>query len=75
MSGPVDFIMQMSLRDCVTFRPVAQAPNEKALMTNSGSFDGTSTDGSVQAVTKWLEEQHLGRAAKNCRIASMFSGV
>jgi leucyl-tRNA synthetase len=38
------------------------------LMVNSGEFDGTSTDVSVREVTKWLEQQGIGRAAKNFRL-------
>jgi leucyl-tRNA synthetase len=37
-------------------------------MVNSGRFNGTSVEESVTVVTKWLEEQELGRAAKNFRI-------
>ncbi|HEV2757857.1 MAG TPA: leucine--tRNA ligase [Actinomycetota bacterium] len=37
-------------------------------LVNSGPFDGTSTSDSVTAVTAWLEEQGLGRAAINFRL-------
>ena len=40
----------------------------EGVMVNSGDFDGTPTDSSVETVTKWLDEQGLGRAAKNFRI-------
>jgi leucyl-tRNA synthetase len=45
-----------------------EAYSDDGVMVNSGSFDGTSSDESVEAVTKWLEQQNLGRAAKNFRI-------
>ena len=38
------------------------------VMANSDTFDGTSTDESVEVVTKWLEEKGLGKAAKHFRI-------
>jgi leucyl-tRNA synthetase len=37
-------------------------------MVNSGEFDGTSTDVSVEKVTQWLEAQNLGSAATNFRL-------
>ena len=62
-------------------RPVIQPPDRgldgttmeesfvgDGVMVNSDVFDGTSTDESVEVVTKWLEEKRLGRAAKNFRI-------
>ena len=47
---------------------MAEAYSGDGAMTNSGSFDGTSTDESVDKVTKWLGDQGLGRAAKNFRL-------
>jgi leucyl-tRNA synthetase len=44
------------------------AYSDDGVMTHSGPFDGTSTEESVDKVTRWLEEQGLGRAAKNFRI-------
>ncbi|MCA1706482.1 MAG: leucine--tRNA ligase, partial [Actinobacteria bacterium] len=38
------------------------------VMVNSGAFDGTSTDVSVERVTEWLEAQNLGSAATNFRL-------
>jgi len=38
------------------------------VMVNSGDFDGTPADRSVQVVTDWLEEQGLGRHATNFRL-------
>jgi leucyl-tRNA synthetase len=37
-------------------------------LVNSGPFDGTSTESSVEEVTRWLESEGRGRAAKNFRI-------
>ncbi|MGH2729223.1 MAG: leucine--tRNA ligase [Actinomycetota bacterium] len=47
---------------------MTKAYDGDGLMVNSGGFDGTSTDVSAQEVTKWLEEQGIGRAAKNFRL-------
>jgi leucyl-tRNA synthetase len=38
------------------------------VMVNSGDFDGTPADVSVQKVTEWLEEKGLGKAAVNFRL-------
>ena len=45
-----------------------EAHPHAGVMVNSGEFDGTPADEAVEKVTKWLEEQGLGRAAKNFRI-------
>ena len=42
-------------------------PHEGVLV-NSGHFDGTPTSESVDAVTSWLEQQGLGKPAKNFRL-------
>ncbi|MDP9233047.1 MAG: leucine--tRNA ligase, partial [Actinomycetota bacterium] len=42
-------------------------PHE-GVMVNSGDFDGTPASESVDAVIAWLEEQGLGRRAKNFRL-------
>jgi leucyl-tRNA synthetase len=45
-----------------------EAFSGEGVMVNSGEFDGTSTDESVTTITAWLEQQGLGRAAKNFRL-------
>jgi leucyl-tRNA synthetase len=47
---------------------MAEAYSGAGVMVNSGEFDGTSTEISVERVTTWLEQQNLGAAAKNFRI-------
>jgi leucyl-tRNA synthetase len=42
-------------------------PHE-GVMVNSDTFDGTSSDVSIQKVTEWLEEKGIGRAAVNFRL-------
>src|SRR5205823_10659007 len=42
-------------------------PHEGVLV-NSGHFDGTPADEAIEGVTRWLEEQGLGRSAVGYRI-------
>jgi leucyl-tRNA synthetase len=72
-----DFARQNDLE----IRPVIEPPDQHlegdtmteayvgpGRMVNSGEFDGTSVETSVQEVTSWLESKGLGRGAKNFRI-------
>ena len=45
-----------------------EAYSGEGVMANSGPFDGTPSSESVAAVTKWLEEQGVGRHAVNYRL-------
>jgi leucyl-tRNA synthetase len=47
---------------------MTEAHPHDGVMVNSGPFDGTPSDVSVERVTKWLEEQGTGRAAVNYRL-------
>ena len=47
---------------------LTEAYSGSGVMHGSGDFDGTPTTESVEGVTKWLDAQGLGRAAKNFRI-------
>jgi leucyl-tRNA synthetase len=49
-------------------RDGSRAYDGPGIMVASGEFDGTSTDVSVELVTRWLESGGLGRRAKNFRI-------
>jgi leucyl-tRNA synthetase len=45
-----------------------EAYDGPGVMVRSGEFDGTPTDVSIDAVTRWLEARGIGRRAKNFRI-------
>ena len=45
-----------------------EAYSGEGVMVNSEQFDGTPTTESVEKVTRWLEVEGLGKAAKNFRI-------
>jgi leucyl-tRNA synthetase len=47
---------------------MTEAFSGSGVMVSSGDFDGTPTSESVEVVTRWLDEQGLGRAAKNFRL-------
>jgi leucyl-tRNA synthetase len=47
---------------------MTEAYTGPGVMYQSGPFDGTPTNISVKQVTEWLEQQGLGRAAKNFRL-------
>ena len=47
---------------------MSEAFSGAGVMVNSGPFDGTSTDESVETVTRWLEQHNLGNHAVNFRL-------
>jgi leucyl-tRNA synthetase len=47
---------------------MTEAYDGEGEMTNSGPFDGTPTDTSVEKVTTWLERMERGRATRSFRI-------
>jgi leucyl-tRNA synthetase len=47
---------------------MTEAYSGDGVMTNSDRFDGTPTSDSVATVTRWLEDEGNGKAAKNFRI-------
>ena len=47
---------------------MTEAYPHDGVMVNSAQFDGTPADESVKVVTDWLQEQGLGRHAKNFRL-------
>jgi leucyl-tRNA synthetase len=49
-------------------KPLDQAYIEAGKMINSGSFDGTSSDEGVKAVTRFLEEKGWGKGTVSYRI-------
>ena len=72
-----EFARQYDLSIRVVIQPTESALDEDSMteaydgpgvMHNSGPFEGTPTNISVKQVTDWLEQQGLGRHAKNFRI-------
>jgi leucyl-tRNA synthetase len=47
---------------------MAEAWPHEGVMVNSGAFDGTPSPESIEAVTRWLEEQGKGRHAVTYRL-------
>jgi leucyl-tRNA synthetase len=47
---------------------MTEAHPHEGVMVNSGPFDGTPSNRSVAEVTRWLEREGLGRAARRFRI-------
>jgi leucyl-tRNA synthetase len=47
---------------------MTEAYPHEGVMVDSGPFDGTPADSSVDVVTRWLEEQGSGRRARNYRL-------
>ena len=63
---PVRRVVAPSVEDADA--PLTEPYIEPGVIVNSGSFDGTPTERSVQEVTNWLDTQGLGRHAKNFRL-------
>ncbi len=72
-----DFARQYDLPVRVVIRPegieldgdtMTESWPHDGVMVNSGRFDGTPASHSVKVVTDWLEEEGLGRHAKNFRL-------
>ena len=73
----LDFARQYDLPVRVVIKPEGAELDEAGMteayphdgaMVNSGPFDGTLSTESVKVVTDWLQEQGLGKHAKNFRL-------